>query len=61
MRLRYGKEYTLKYKDNKAVTKSATVTVVGKGNYSGTFDIPFEIVQAGLSEERVVVLPTAVP
>ena len=61
VRLRYGKEYTLKYKDNKAVTKSATVTVVGKGNYSGTFDIPFEIVQAGLSEERVVVLPTAVP
>lgn len=61
VRLRYGKDYMLKYKDNKAVTKSATVTVTGKGNYSGTFDAPFEIVQADLSEDRIAVLPTAVP
>lgn len=60
IRLRYGKDYTLKYKNNKAVTKSATVTVTGKGNYSGKFDVSFEIVKVDLSEDRVVVQPAAV-
>jgi len=61
VRLRYGKDYTLKCKDNRAVTTNATVTVTGKGNYTGTFSMPFEIVPADLAENRIAVLPTAVP
>lgn len=60
VRLRNGIDYTLKYKDNKAVTQKATITVTGKGNYSGKFDVPFQIVAADLSEDNIVVQPVAV-
>lgn len=51
--LRNGKDYTLKYTNNKAVadtsaSKPPMVTVQGKGNYSGKFDVPFEITKSGL-------------
>lgn len=59
-RLRYGKDYTLTYKNNKAVAnanaeKAPTVTVKGKGNYSGSFDVKFTIVQADLRGESITV------
>lgn len=48
-----GKDYTLKYKNNKAVAevsaeKPPTVTVQGKGNYAGKFDVTFQITKSGL-------------
>lgn len=51
--LRNGKDYTLKYKNNKAVAdasapKPPTVTVQGKGNYAGKFDVTFQITKSGL-------------
>lgn len=58
--LRLGKDYTLTYKNNKAVAnanaeKAPTVTVKGKGNYSGSFDVKFTIVQADLGGENITV------
>lgn len=51
--LRNGKDYTLKYKNNKAVAgvsaeKPPTVTVQGKGNYAGKFDVTFQITTSDL-------------
>ncbi|MDE7257759.1 MAG: InlB B-repeat-containing protein, partial [Lachnospiraceae bacterium] len=55
IRLSNGKDYTLAYKNNKAVAdasaeKAPTVTVKGKGNYSGSFEVKFTIESAGLHE-----------
>ncbi len=51
--LQRGKDYTLAYKNNRAVAevsaeKPPTVTVKGKGNYTGSFDITFRITKSGL-------------
>ena len=43
--LKKGTDYTVSYKDNTAVGK-ATVTVTGKGNYSGTKTLTFTITPA---------------
>lgn len=53
--LRNGKDYTLKYKNNKAVAdasaeKPPTVTVQGKGNYAGKFDVTFQITKRNLEQ-----------
>ena len=53
--LRNGKDYTLRYKNNKAVAdasteKPPTVTVQGKGNYSGKFDVTFQITKSRLKQ-----------
>ncbi len=53
--LQNGKDYTLKYKNNKAVAdgsaeKPPTVTVQGKGNYTGNFDVTFQITKRGLKQ-----------
>ncbi|MBR5337219.1 MAG: leucine-rich repeat protein [Lachnospiraceae bacterium] len=40
-----GKDYSLSYKNNKKVGK-ATITVKGKGNYSGTCSVQFKIKKA---------------
>lgn len=53
--LQNGKDYTLKYKNNKAVAdaqaeKPPTVTVQGKGNYSGKFDVTFAVTKRGLKQ-----------
>ncbi|MDE7266734.1 MAG: InlB B-repeat-containing protein [Lachnospiraceae bacterium] len=42
MELVQGKDYSVSYSKNKAVG-TATVTVKGKGNYSGTIKLPFTI------------------
>lgn len=53
IRLRNGKDYTLSYKNNKLVAdvadeKAPTIIVKGKGNYQGSFSIPFKITGADL-------------
>ncbi|MDE7358889.1 MAG: hypothetical protein K2N39_05565, partial [Lachnospiraceae bacterium] len=67
--LRNGKDYTLAYKNNKAVANASsenppTVTVKGKGNYTGKFDITFQITKSGLNqavaEGSIRITPTAV-
>ena len=51
--LRNGRDYTLAYKNNKEVAEASaekppTVTVKGKGNYTGKFDVTFRITKSGL-------------
>ena len=46
-----GKDYTISYSKNKAAGM-ATVTVKGKGNYSGTVKTSFEIAKVDLKEEK---------
>lgn len=53
--LREGTDYTVKYKNNTAVTKAQTednkkplMTVTGKGNYMGKAEVTFKVVQASL-------------
>lgn len=53
--LQNGKDYTLRYANNKAVAdtsaaKLPTVTVQGKGNYTGKFDVTFQIRKSGLKQ-----------
>jgi len=60
VRLLCGKDYTLKYENNKTVTKSAKITVTGKGNYRGKFDVTYEIEKADLSADNIVAQPSAV-
>lgn len=51
--LELGKDYTITYVNNKAVGDSSslkvpTATIKGKGNYTGSFIVPFAIVQKSL-------------
>ncbi len=54
--LREGVDYTVKYKNNSAVTTAQTaenkkplMTVTGKGNYAGKVEVPFAVVQEYLA------------
>lgn len=52
-----GKDYTLKYTNNKAVAKSTdakppTITVKGKGNYTGEMNVFYTIVKGDLDTDR---------
>ncbi|MDE7183977.1 MAG: type I pullulanase, partial [Lachnospiraceae bacterium] len=47
--LEEGQDYTLSYKNNKAVG-TATVTIKGKGNFKGTFSSTFEIVKQDIDQ-----------
>ncbi len=49
VRLRAGKDYTIHYKNNKNAGE-ATITVTGKGNYSGKETAIFNILKADLSK-----------
>ncbi len=49
VRLRAGKDYTIRYKNNKNAGE-ATITVTGKGNYSGKETAVFNILKADLSK-----------
>lgn len=69
IRLQNGKDYTLSYKNNKLVAdaadeKAPTIIVKGKGNYQGSFSIPFTITGADLrtkiDEGKITVKTTAV-
>ena len=55
--LREGTDYTVRYKNNNAVTTAQTpenkkplMTVTGKGNYAGKVEVPFAIVQVSLAD-----------
>ena len=63
-RLKNGKDYTLRYANNKAVAnttdpKPPTITVKGKGNYAGEFHVLFQIVRADLTDFSVKTTPVA--
>ena len=63
--LRNGKDYTLKYTNNKAVAsasgdKPPTVTVKGKGNYAGEFSLNFDIIRADLRAGSIQIKTTPV-
>lgn len=65
MTLQNGKDYTLKYTNNKAAAEKTgenppTVTVKGKGNYEGTFDVPFRIVRCDLGGSSIEIKTTPV-
>ncbi|MDE7130372.1 MAG: InlB B-repeat-containing protein [Lachnospiraceae bacterium] len=56
--LRSGKDYTLKYANNKAVARASdakppTVTVKGKGNYTGEFSLSFNIIRTDLRADSI--------
>lgn len=58
-----GKDYTLKYKNNKMLAKASdenppTVIVKGKGNYGGGFEIPFTIKEGDLRGSDITVKTT---
>lgn len=64
--LKEGSDYTVKYKNNTALTapdmedsKKPYMTVTGKGNYTGTLTIYFDITQAELTEGQITVTPVA--
>ena len=59
MKLRLGREYTVSYKDNKAVGDNALITVTGKGNYSGKVSQSFKIVAAPAPSANAVSLKGA--
>ena len=52
--LKAGKDYTVKYKDNKNVG-TATVTIKGKGNYQDTVEVTFNIVAKSLTDSDISV------
>lgn len=61
--LRNGKDYTLKYANNTAVARASdeeppTVTVKGKGNYTGEFSLYFDIVKADLRADSIQIKTT---
>ena len=53
-----GKDYTLKYTDNKDLGE-ATVTITGKGNFTGTLTKTFTVVKQDIAETTVTVKPLA--
>ena len=52
VKLKKGTDYTVSYKNNKAVG-TATVTVKGKGNYTGSKKLTFKINPKGLDISKV--------
>ena len=61
-RLKNGRDYTLRYANNKAVAdknsvKPPMIIVKGKGNYVGEFSVPFQIVKADLRDLIVKTTP----
>jgi len=64
--LQNNRDYTLRYKNNKAVAKASsakppTIIVKGKGNYIGTLSIPFTIEKGKLDNmDRIVIKTTAI-
>lgn len=69
VRLKNGKDYTLSYKNNNLVAdskaeKAPTIIVKGKGNYEGTFSLPFTITKADLrsklEKKEITIKPVSV-
>lgn len=60
-----GKDYTLKYANNKAVAnasdeKPPTITVKGKGNYAGELKVYYDIVKGDLAGDNITVKASSV-
>ena len=53
-----GKDYTLKYTDNKDLGE-ATVTITGKGNFTGTLTKNFEVVKQDIANTVITIKPLA--
>lgn len=69
VRLKNGKDYKLSYRNNNLVAnsraeKAPTIIVKGKGNYEGSFEIPFTITKADLrskwEKKEITIRTTAV-
>lgn len=63
--LRNGKDYALKYVNNKAVAGASdanppTVIVKGKGNYTGEFSVYFDIIRTDLRADGIQIKTTPV-
>lgn len=52
--LQEGTDYTLVYRNNNKVGPSASVTVKGKGNYTGQIDMGFEVTMQDIANLKVV-------
>lgn len=64
IRLQSGKDYTISYVNNTSVTKasdsqSAAMIITGKGNYTGTLEIPFTIVEGVLDKAQITIASVA--
>ncbi|MCH5249931.1 MAG: InlB B-repeat-containing protein [Lachnospiraceae bacterium] len=62
--LKNGRDYSVSYRNNKSVANASdaqcpTIIIKGKGNYSGTMEVPFTITKAELSEAVVSIKPVA--
>ncbi len=55
--LKNGTDYTLSYKNNKSVG-TATITITGKGSYTGTKSVTFKITKASLSKATIASIGT---
>ena len=60
LKLVKGTDYTVSYKNNKAAG-TGTATIKGKGNYTGTLDVTFDIRQASLKEMEEMLTISAKP
>lgn len=64
IQLQSGKDYTISYVNNTSVSKagdsqSASMIIAGKGNYTGTLEIPFTIVEGVLDKAQITITPIA--
>ncbi|MDD6380091.1 MAG: hypothetical protein PUG04_00110 [Lachnospiraceae bacterium] len=57
--LKAGTDFTYSYANNRAIGTGATVTVTGKGNYTGTASQNFEITQGNISKAKVTLTPAS--
>ncbi|HBN57342.1 MAG TPA: hypothetical protein DD414_11265 [Lachnospiraceae bacterium] len=55
--LQEGKDYTVSYSNNKAVTTNAVMIIKGKGNYTGSLKIYYQISETPLDTLSVTVAP----
>lgn len=55
--LKEGKDYTISYSNNKAVTTNALMTIRGKGNYTGSLKVYYQISETSLDTLSVTVTP----
>lgn len=55
--LKEGKDYTVSYSNNKVVTTNALMTVRGKGNYTGSLKVYYQISETPLDTLSVTVAP----
>ncbi len=65
VQLQSGRDYTIQYKNNKAVAKPTdekppTAVIKGKGNYTGEITVPFTIEKGSLNGSSITILPSAV-